>query len=67
VRRVCRVCRACRACCTDATLYLRPDVNGLLLGGWEPNGLSLDPRSYPITQKPPAIAEDWPVLSTLGI
>lgn len=50
----------------DATLYLRPDVNGLLLGGWEPNGLSLDPRSYPITQKPPAIAEDWPVLSTLG-
>lgn len=50
----------------DATLYLRPDVNGLLLGGWEPNGLSLDPRSYDITQRPPSITEDWAVLSHLG-
>ena len=28
----------------DATLYGRPDVNALLLGGWEPAALSCDPR-----------------------
>lgn len=50
----------------DATLYLRADVNGLLLGGWEPNGLSLDPRSFSINHKPPHIAEDWSVLSQFG-
>jgi glycine/D-amino acid oxidase-like deaminating enzyme len=50
----------------DETLYLRADVHSLLLGGWEPEGLSLDPRSYDITQKPPPIQEDWQVLSTFG-
>ena len=47
----------------DATLYGRPDVNGLLLGGWEPHGLSLDPRSYALDGQPPPIEQDWPVLS----
>ncbi|MGD9511039.1 MAG: NAD(P)/FAD-dependent oxidoreductase, partial [Geminicoccaceae bacterium] len=47
----------------DATLYGRPDVNGLLLGGWEPCGLSLDPRSYPLEGQPPSIEQDWPVLA----
>ena len=47
----------------DQTLYGRPDVNSLLLGGWEPEALSLDPRSYALGQAPPAIEEDWPVLS----
>jgi glycine/D-amino acid oxidase-like deaminating enzyme len=47
----------------DATLYGRPDVNALLLGGWEPEALSLDPRFYPATGEPPAIEPDWPVLA----
>ncbi len=47
----------------DQTLYGRPDVNSLLLGGWEPEALSLDPRSYAANEEPPAIQEDWPVLS----
>ncbi len=50
----------------DQTLYGRPDVNGLLLGGWEPEALSLDPRGYAADQTPPAIEEDWPVLSTFA-
>ena len=49
----------------DATLYGRPDVNALLLGGWEPAAVSCDPRSYPLTGEPPAIEPDWPVLAEL--
>jgi hypothetical protein len=37
----------------DRTLYVRPDVNSILLGGWEPEGMSLDPRSYGLHDKPP--------------
>jgi glycine/D-amino acid oxidase-like deaminating enzyme len=47
----------------DATLYGRPDVNALLLGGWEPDALSVDPRDYGIADEPPAIEPDWPVLA----
>ena len=47
----------------DETLYGRPDVNALLLGGWEPEALSCDPRDYPLEGAPPAIEEDWPVLA----
>jgi glycine/D-amino acid oxidase-like deaminating enzyme len=47
----------------DATLYGRADVNGLLLGGWEPQGLSLDPRGYALDGSPPPIEHDWPVLA----
>lgn len=47
----------------DGTLYGRPDVNALLLGGWEPEALSCDPRDYPLAGAPPAIEEDWPVLA----
>ena len=50
----------------DQTLYGRPDVNSLLLGGWEPEALSLDPRDYGIADTPPPIAEDWPVLSNFA-
>jgi glycine/D-amino acid oxidase-like deaminating enzyme len=47
----------------DATLYGRPDVNALLLGGWEPEALSCDPRDYSLDGEPPAIEPDWPVLA----
>ena len=50
----------------DATLYGRPDVNAFLLGGWEPEALSCDPRAYPLAGEPPAIEEDWPVLSNFA-
>jgi glycine/D-amino acid oxidase-like deaminating enzyme len=50
----------------DQTLYGRPDVNSLLLGGWEPEALSLDPRGYGLAEAPPPIEEDWPVLSNFA-
>jgi len=50
----------------DQTLYGRPDLNGMLLGGWEPEALSLDPRSYALEEMPPPIEEDWPVLSNFA-
>ena len=50
----------------DATLYGRPDVNALLLGGWEPRALSCDPRAYELSGEPPAIEPDWPVLASFG-
>ena len=50
----------------DATLYGRPDVNALLLGGWEPAALSADPRTYGLAEEPPAIEPDWPVLANFA-
>jgi glycine/D-amino acid oxidase-like deaminating enzyme len=50
----------------DATLYGRPDVGALLLGGWEPEALSCDPREYALTAEPPEIEPDWPVLATFA-
>ncbi len=50
----------------DATLYGRPDVNALLLGGWEPAAVSLDPSSYPAAGEPPPIEPDWPVLANFA-
>jgi glycine/D-amino acid oxidase-like deaminating enzyme len=50
----------------DATLYGRPDVNALLLGGWEPQALSCDPRAYGLESEPPAIEPDWPVLANFS-
>jgi glycine/D-amino acid oxidase-like deaminating enzyme len=50
----------------DATLYGRPDVNALLLGGWEPEAVSCDPRDYALDGEPPAIEPDWPVLANFS-
>lgn len=46
----------------DSTLYLRPEVNSLLCGGWEPEGMSIDPRQFAVADEPPVIAPDWDVL-----
>ncbi len=46
----------------DATLYGRPEVNSLLLGGWEPAAWSVLPSQYPLAGDPPPIPEDWEVL-----
>jgi glycine/D-amino acid oxidase-like deaminating enzyme len=50
----------------DATLYGRPDVNALLLGGWEPAAVSCAPQDYPLTGEPPALEPDWPVLANFA-
>jgi len=50
----------------DSTLYGRPDINAFLLGGWEPEALSCDPRDYALEGAPPPIEEDWPVLSNFA-
>jgi glycine/D-amino acid oxidase-like deaminating enzyme len=50
----------------DATLYGRPDVGALLLGGWEPRARSCDPRTYEMSGEPPAIEPDWPVLANFA-
>jgi glycine/D-amino acid oxidase-like deaminating enzyme len=46
----------------DTTLYLRAEVNSLLCGGWEPSGLSEDPRAFALETTPPPINPDWDVL-----
>ena len=46
----------------DASLYLRAETNALLCGGWEPEGLSTDPRGFALTTEPPAIEPDYEVL-----
>lgn len=46
----------------ELTLYGRVRDGGLLLGGWEPRSLHLDPRSYPLADTPPPVMPDWPVL-----
>jgi glycine/D-amino acid oxidase-like deaminating enzyme len=46
----------------DSTLYLRAEINSLLCGGWEPKGLSTDPRQYPLERSPPPVETDWDVL-----
>ena len=46
----------------DASLYLRAEINGLLLGGWEPESLSLEPDDFENGQTPPRVEEDWDVM-----
>jgi glycine/D-amino acid oxidase-like deaminating enzyme len=46
----------------DTTLYLRAEVNSLLCGGWEPQGMSTDPRKFTVGSEPPLIESDWDVL-----
>lgn len=46
----------------DSTLYLRAEINSLLCGGWEPNGLSTDPRRFSLDMNPPPIDSDWDAL-----
>jgi glycine/D-amino acid oxidase-like deaminating enzyme len=48
----------------ELTLYGRVRDGGLLLGGWEPRSLYLDPRSYPLAEMPPPVTPDWPVLDS---
>jgi glycine/D-amino acid oxidase-like deaminating enzyme len=46
----------------DSALYLRAEINSLLCGGWERNGLSTDPREFALDHNPPPINPDWDAL-----
>lgn len=48
----------------DMTLYGRPCEGGLLLGGWENQALHLDPRAFLLSEQPPAVIPDVPVLNS---
>jgi len=48
----------------EMTLYGRVRDGGLLLGGWEPRSLHLDPRSFSLSGEPSAVETDWPVLDS---
>ena len=48
----------------ELTLYGRVRDGGLLLGGWEPQSLHGDPRSYPADNEPPPVVTDGPVLDS---
>ena len=39
----------------DKTLYVRADVNSILCGGWEPQALSLNPKTFTLDGEPPGI------------
>jgi glycine/D-amino acid oxidase-like deaminating enzyme len=47
----------------ELTLYGRVRDGGLLLGGWEPSSVHLDPRSYPLQGAPTPVEADWRVLN----
>jgi glycine/D-amino acid oxidase-like deaminating enzyme len=47
----------------ELALYGRVRDGGLLLGGWEPKSMHLDPRAYELAGAPPEIAPDWKVLN----
>jgi len=47
----------------DRTLYARPDVNSILIGGWEEHAMSIHPSKFSLTQKAPPIVDDWGVFS----
>jgi glycine/D-amino acid oxidase-like deaminating enzyme len=46
----------------DIRIYARAEVKSILCGGWEADGLSLDPRAVPVGE-PLAVSPDWEVLS----
>ena len=49
----------------DIRLYARAEGQGILCGGWEADGLSLDPRQVGVGQ-PLAVQPDWEVLSAFA-
>ncbi|MEE3052936.1 MAG: FAD-dependent oxidoreductase [Planctomycetota bacterium] len=50
----------------DASIYVRSEVNSILVGGWETGSLSTDPRTVPLAGEQPLVEENWEVLEFLG-
>jgi glycine/D-amino acid oxidase-like deaminating enzyme len=51
----------------ELTLYGRVRDAGLLLGGWEPKSLHLDPRAYSLSGTPAPLEADWQVLNSFEV
>ena len=49
----------------DASIYVRSEVNSILVGGWETGSLSTDPRTIPLDGEQPLVEEEWEVLKFL--
>ena len=47
----------------DVGLYVRAETDALLVGGWEPNIMAIDPRSFSISKSPPRLEDDWDVMA----
>jgi glycine/D-amino acid oxidase-like deaminating enzyme len=47
----------------EMTLYGRVRDGGLLLGGWEPKSVHLDPRGFSLSGEPSPVETDWKVLN----
>ncbi|MCH2367785.1 MAG: FAD-binding oxidoreductase, partial [Planctomycetes bacterium] len=50
----------------DSSIYVRSEVNSILVGGWETGSLSTDPRTVPLAGEQPLVEENWEVLEFLG-
>jgi glycine/D-amino acid oxidase-like deaminating enzyme len=48
----------------ELSLYGRVRDGGLLLGGWEPKSLHLDPRTFALSGEPAPVEADWKVLDS---
>ena len=46
----------------EMSLYGRVRDGGLLLGGWEPAALDVDPQTFSLDHDPPPVTPDWDVL-----
>jgi glycine/D-amino acid oxidase-like deaminating enzyme len=46
----------------ELSLYGRVRDGGLLLGGWEPTSLAVDPRTFTLDKGPAPVEPDWSVL-----
>ncbi len=51
----------------DLTLYGRAENDELLLGGWEPRAMSVNPRTYDLSGKPPPVEPDQKVLRHFAV
>jgi glycine/D-amino acid oxidase-like deaminating enzyme len=47
----------------EVGVYLRSEVGALLLGGFEPEGLSTDPRGYELSSDAPLLEPAWDALA----
>ena len=50
----------------DLRLYVRAEMHGLLVGGFEPAPASVDPRSLPGDYRGVRVEPDWDLLATFG-
>ncbi len=50
----------------DLRLYVRAEVQGLIVGGFEADPVSVDPREFPPDYRSPAVEPSWETLAGFG-